>query len=45
MMLLHVKVNSTAYDSNGNVVATNDSAYLDPVTIPGNGVSIFLCRI
>ena len=34
-------VNSTAYDANGNVVATNDSAYLNPVSIPGNGVSYF----
>jgi len=37
----HVTVNSTVYDANGNVIATNDSAYLDPVSIPSNGVSYF----
>ena len=37
----NVKVNAIAYDANGNVVATNDSAYLDPVSIPANGVSYF----
>ena len=36
-----VKVNATAYDANGNVVATNDTAYLDPTTIPAKGVSEF----
>ena len=30
----HVKLNATAYDANGNVFATNDSAYLNPTTIP-----------
>ncbi len=37
----NVKVNATAYDVNGNVVATNDSAYLNPTTIPAKGVSEF----
>ena len=37
----HVKVNVTAYDANGNVVATNDTAYLDPTTIPAKGLSEF----
>jgi hypothetical protein len=37
----NVKVNATAYDANGNVVATNDSAYLNPPTIPAKGVSEF----
>jgi uncharacterized membrane protein len=37
----HVKVNATAYDVNGTVVATNDSAYLNPTTIPAKGVSEF----
>ena len=36
-----VKVNATAYDANGNVVATNDTAYLDPTTIPAKGLSEF----
>jgi hypothetical protein len=37
----NVKVNATAYDANGNVVATNDTAYLNPITIPAKGVSEF----
>lgn len=37
----NIKVNSTAYNKQGSVVATNDSPYLDPVSIPGNGLSIF----
>jgi len=37
----HVKVNATAYDANGNVVATNDSAYIQPNTIAANGISYF----
>jgi uncharacterized membrane protein len=37
----NVKVNATAYDANGNVVATNNSAYLNPPTIPAKGVSEF----
>lgn len=36
-----VKINATAYDTNGNIVATNDSAYLDSSTIPDNGISFF----
>jgi hypothetical protein len=34
-----VKVNTTAYDSNGNVIATNNSAYIDPTNIPANSNS------
>jgi hypothetical protein len=37
----NVKVNATAYDANGTVVATNDSVYLNPTSIPGNGASEF----
>ena len=37
----NVKINATAYDVNGNVVATNNSAYLNPTTIPAKGVSEF----
>ena len=37
----HVKVNTTVYDANGNVVATNDTAYLNPITIPSKGFSEF----
>ena len=37
----NVKINATAYDANGNVVATNNSAYLNPTTIPAKGVSEF----
>ena len=37
----NVKVNSTAYDTQGDVVATNNSPYLEPVSIPGNGISTF----
>ena len=36
-----VKVNATAYDANGNVVATNDSAHLESTTIPAKGLSRF----
>lgn len=37
----NVKVNATAYDSKGNVVATNDTAYLYQTPIPAKGVSEF----
>ena len=37
----HVRVNTTVYDANGNVVATNDTAYLNPITIPSKGFSEF----
>jgi len=39
--VFNVKVNATAYDVNGNVVATNDTAYLEPPSIPDKGVSRF----
>jgi len=38
---LKVNVIATAYDANGNVVATNESAYLNPTTIPAKGASEF----
>lgn len=37
----NVKIIATAYDANGNIVATNDSAYLNPSSIPGKGASEF----
>lgn len=37
----NVKVNSNAYDKHGNIVATNNSPNLEPVSIPGNGISDF----
>lgn len=37
----HVKIATTAYDTNGNVVATNDSVYLNPSSVPAKGVSEF----
>ncbi len=37
----NVKVNAIAYDANGNVVATNESVYLNPTSIPAKGVSQF----
>ena len=37
----NIIVNSTAYNANGSVIATNNSAYLDPTTIPSNGASYF----
>jgi len=37
----HVKLIATAYDANGNVVATNNSAYLNPTVIPAKGFSFF----
>ena len=37
----NVKIIATAYDVNNNIVATNDSAYLNPSTISAKGVSEF----
>lgn len=37
----HVIMNATAYDANGNIVGLNNSAYLEPSTIPGKGASYF----
>lgn len=34
-----VKVNTTAYDSKGNVIATNNSAYINPANIPADSNS------
>lgn len=39
--VFHVKVNATAYDTNGNVVAINDSTYLQLTSIPAKGISLF----
>ena len=36
-----VKINATAYDSNGNVVGSNDTPYLNPISIPAKGISEF----
>lgn len=38
---LDVKLKATALDAAGNVVAVNDTPYLEPKTIPSNGVSNF----
>jgi uncharacterized protein YcfL len=38
---LKVKMIATAYDANGNIVATNDSIYLNPTAIPAKGASEF----
>lgn len=40
----HVKINGTVFDKNGNIVGTNDSADLEPVTIPAEGVSLFYIK-
>jgi hypothetical protein len=40
----HVELNTTAYDANGNVVATNNSAYIDPNTIAANSISHFFIK-
>jgi hypothetical protein len=37
----HVIVNASGYDSNGNLVATNNSAYIEPPSIPAKGLSSF----
>ena len=37
----NVKIIATAYDANDNVVATNDSAYLNPSSIPAKGAIEF----
>ena len=37
----NVKINAAAFNINGKVVATNDSGYLNPTTIPAKGVSEF----
>lgn len=39
--VIKVKMIATAYDTNGNVVATNDSPYLNPSSIPAKGYSEF----
>lgn len=36
-----IKMKATAYDKDGNVVATNSSVYLDPKSIPTGGQSYF----
>lgn len=37
----NVKMNATAYDEYGNIVATNDSIYLESKNIPGEGETLF----
>ena len=37
----NVKMNATAYDEYGNIVATNDTVYLQLKNIPGNGETLF----
>lgn len=37
----NVKMNATAYDKYGNVVATNDTVYLQSKNIPGGGETFF----
>lgn len=36
-----VKMIATVYDASGNVVATNNTAYIKPATIPAAGQSMF----
>ncbi len=40
----NVKINATVYDAKGNVVATNNSAYLNPPTIPAKGISFLFIK-
>ncbi len=37
----NVKMNATAYDEYGNIVATNDSVYLQSKNIPGESETLF----
>lgn len=37
----NIKMKSTVYDIDGNVVATNDTVYLDPKVVPAGGESLF----
>ena len=37
----NVKMNATAYDEYGNVIATNDTVYLEPKNIPADSESYF----
>ena len=37
----NVKLNATAYDEYGNIVATNDTVYLQSKNIPGNSEILF----
>lgn len=37
----NVKMNSTAYDESGNIIATNDTVYLRFKNIPANGETYF----
>lgn len=38
---LEVKLKATFYDAQGNVVAVNDTPYLEPKNIPANGNTYF----
>lgn len=37
----NVKVNATAYDAEGNIVSTNNSAYINPPNISADDLSFF----
>lgn len=37
----HVMVNASGYDSKGKLVSTNNSAYIEPPSIPAKGFSSF----
>lgn len=39
--VFNVKINVTAFDKNGKIIAVNDSAYFEPKNIPANGISYF----
>jgi len=39
-----VKMKAIAYDENGEIVATNNTVYLEPKNIPASGQSLFYFR-
>lgn len=41
----HVMVNASGYDSKGNLVATNNSAYIEPPSITAKGLSSFYIQL
>lgn len=42
---LEVEMKSTFYAANGSVVTTNNTVYLEPKTIPANGMSYFYFEV
>ena len=42
---LEVKVKATFYDSQGNIFAVNDTPYMEPKNLPGNGNSYIYFEI